>query len=85
MIKITKITQHFIHPHIAPKNTSLDDLFVANADLKDKKALAAYVIETYSLGQLISVKFNVADHILDFTYNQKENIGRVVAEVAIVD
>lgn len=85
MIKITKITQHFIHHHIAPKNTSLDDLFVSNTDFKDKKALAAYVIETYSLGQLISVKFNVADHILDFTYRHNEQTGRVVAEVAILD
>lgn len=81
MIKLTQLEKQAIGRLANPTRLALEDLMVPDFYGDTPHQLAAYVIETYDLGQLDGVKSTTAAHVLDFTCQFNAQTLRVTGKI----
>ncbi|MGX7051160.1 hypothetical protein [Leuconostoc palmae] len=67
MIKITTIEQYVVGKCANPKKYQLEDVFISEFHVNSKRDIAQFLIDSYSLGELTSIKHTSSKHILEFT------------------
>ncbi|AFT81301.1 hypothetical protein FE407_01900 [Leuconostoc carnosum] len=85
MIKLTKLEKHSIRRTANPTHTVMADLYIPNFHGDTRQAIAEYVIDTYDLGVLNSVKNSTTRHVLDFTAISGNQITRTTGKIEYID